>query len=223
VTTPRTGEPEDDLAETDLLPPGPMATIDITPQPCKVECRGTRRVRVRATDAARRIITTGLAYAWEISGDIGTLNVAERHRATATLEAAARPGRGQIHVRVTQDSVMLAADTTVDVVERLDTAHPGEGIPTPAFVHEPGAAWRSRMLAGRWQVNTAHQEYQAVQGRQALKLRYLAMLFAKEIILRSHQDPRLETPLEQLVEVAGYADRNLSLGRRKRGAAESGA
>ena len=42
------------------------------------------------------------------------------------------------------------------------------------------------------------------------------MLFAKEVVLRSSQDPRLERPLEQLVEVAAYADRNLAR-RRSRG------
>ena len=44
----------------------------------------------------------------------------------------------------------------------------------------------------------------------AYQLRYLAMLFAKEVVLRSHQDPRLEKPLEQLVEVMSYADQQIS-------------
>ena len=91
------------------------------------------------------------------------------------------------------------------------------GIPTPEFVHEPGAGWRSRMLEERWQVNSGHREFRAVVDRPTLKLRYLAMLFAKEIVLRSHQDRRPgKTPLEQLVEVAGYADRNLSQKRAPR-------
>ena len=48
---------------------------------------------------------------------------------------------------------------------------------------------------------------------------------AKEVVLRSNADPRLEKPLEQFVEVAAFADRNLSRrGRRrsgKRGSPES--
>ena len=69
--------------------------------------------------------------------------------------------------------------------------------------HEPAAS----MWLGSGRVDT-------------LKLRYLAMLFSKEVVLRSAQDPRLEAPLEQMVEVAAYADRNLSKksrGRRGRG------
>jgi hypothetical protein len=51
------------------------------------------------------------------------------------------------------------------------------------------------------------------------KLRYLALLFAKEIVLRSTQDPRLEEPLERMVEVAAYAEARISErppGRRPR-------
>ena len=72
------------------------------------------------------------------------------------------------------------------------------------------------MLDGKWQVNSGHREYRAIAEQTTLKLRYLAMLFAKEVVLRSHQDPRLGDPLEQLVEVAAYADRNLS-GKRRGG------
>ncbi|HUP24609.1 MAG TPA: hypothetical protein VNB06_16910 [Thermoanaerobaculia bacterium] len=40
----------------------------------------------------------------------------------------------------------------------------------------------------------------------------LALLFAKEDVLRNTQDPRLEKPLEQLAEIAAYADRSLAKG-----------
>ena len=75
---------------------------------------------------------------------------------------------------------------------------------------QPGAAWRSRMQEGRWQVNSGHRDYMSVAERPALKLRYLALLFAKEIVVRSHQDPRLEQPLEQVIEVATFADTSLA-------------
>jgi len=76
----------------------------------------------------------------------------------------------------------------------------------------------------RWQVNAGHPDYQAATERPALKLRYLAMLFAKEVVLRSAQDPRLDAPLEQLVEVASFADWNLIMqGGRGRGARRRGA
>ena len=99
------------------------------------------------------------------------------------------------------------------VLEEIERRRSDEGVPDPEFVHAPAGQWRSRMLGGHWQVNSGHPEYRTITDRPALKLRYLAMLFAKEIVVRSHQDPRLEMPLEQLVEVAAYADRNVAAGR----------
>ena len=50
-----------------------------------------------------------------------------------------------------------------------------------------GAPWRSRLLADRWQVNSAHPEYQAIRDSPTLKQRYLALL---EGILRAGSDHR---------------------------------
>jgi hypothetical protein len=36
------------------------------------------------------------------------------------------------------------------------------------------------------------------------------LLFAKEVVLRSSQDPRLENPLEQIAEIASFADRKIT-------------
>ena len=60
-------------------------------------------------------------------------------------------------------------------------------------------------------------DFRAVAEKPAHKLRYLAALFAKEIVLRSSGDPRLERPLEQLVEVFSYADLRLVRGGRRKG------
>jgi hypothetical protein len=54
---------------------------------------------------------------------------------------------------------------------------------------------------GRWQVNSGHRDFGEVTESPALKRRHLVMPFAKEIVLRSHQDPRLKKPLEQTVEL----------------------
>jgi hypothetical protein len=105
------------------------------------------------------------------------------------------------------------SEIAVEVLEELPAGRSDEGIPEPELVNFPGAGWRSRIADGRWQVNAGHREYRILADHPALKLRYLAMLFAKEVVLRSSQDPRLELPLEQLVEVAAYADRQLSRGR----------
>ena len=106
----------------------------------------------------------------------------------------------------------------MEVLEELPASSRGsdEGIPAPELIDEPAGRWRSRMNDGAWQVNSGHPEFRAIADRPTLKLRYLALLFAKEIVLRSTQDRRLEAPLEQLVEVAAYADRQLGERRTRR-------
>jgi len=135
-------------------------------------------------------------------------------RGEVVLRAADEPGEGKLIVVARSGAREIHAEIPVEVLDEIPNARSSEGIPEPEFVSQPGAGWRSRMQEGRWQVNSAHRDYLAVADRPPLKLRYLAMLFAKEIVLRSHQDPRLEAPLEQLVEVAVFAD--LSLASRPR-------
>ncbi|HVR28829.1 MAG TPA: ATP-binding protein [Thermoanaerobaculia bacterium] len=141
---------------------------------------------------------------------------------TVVLVAGDVPARGRLLVEATSGARRARAEASVEVLEELPASGHGsdEGIPEPELVDEPAARWRSRMIGGAWQVNSGHPEFRAIADRPGLKLRYLALLFAKEIVLRSTQDPRLESPLEQLVEVAAYADRKLGErrpGRRRKG------
>jgi hypothetical protein len=134
------------------------------------------------------------------------------------LHATNEPAEGVLSVVARSGGLETWDEATVEVLEELpSSARSGEGIPEPEFVLQPGAPWRSRMLddGGRWQVNSGHRDYRTIADQPALKVRYLAMLFAKEVVLLSHQDLRLDKPLEQLVEVAAYADRNLASRRRR--------
>ncbi len=106
----------------------------------------------------------------------------------------------------------------------LATGRSGEGIPPPVLVDERQGTWRSRWVDERWEVNAGHRDYRAVETSPALKLRYLSLLFAKQVVLMSTGDPRLEGVLEQLVEVQALADRNLvRRGKRGRNVREGGA
>jgi hypothetical protein len=210
-----------------LFPPGPLAAVRIVPALVRVECGGERRVRAIAVDDTERVLTEPVEFVWTVDGPVGFLVHAEGDVAGAhmRLRAASEAADGTLAVVGRAGGREAHAEAPVEVLFELPGAgRTDEGIPEPEFVHQPGAGWRSRMQDGRWQVNSGHREYRAIAEQSALKLRYLAMLFAKEVVLRSHQDPRLERPLEQLIEVAAYADRNLATkrGPRRRGKATAG-
>ena len=201
----------------DLLPPGPPVEVRVSPAPIVVECSGTRIARAEALDAAGRRITEHIEYVWQLEPPgIGRLETVEGSPDRVRVIGGEQPGSGALSVVASGDGSSARADVAVEVVEQLARGRGAEGIPEPELVHHSGSAWRSRMLDGRWQVNTGHRDFRAVEDRPAVKLRYLAMLFAKEVVLRSHLDPRFELPLEQLVEVAAYADRNIAARRGTR-------
>jgi hypothetical protein len=194
----------------DLLPPGPLAEVRIVPSPVRIACGAAKLVRGQALDAAGRAVNDPVFFQWSLDPSIGAVSVRDDAPGRATVIAGAEPRSGSLSVVARSEGREIATSADIEVLKELSSGRSGEGIPEPEFVHEPGASWRSRMLDGRWQVNGSHREYRAIVDRPALKLRYLAMLFAKEIVLQNTQDPRFERPLEQLIEVAAYADRRLS-------------
>jgi hypothetical protein len=201
-----------------LFPPGPLAEVKILPSLIRLECGTERHARALAVDVSGRPVEEVLAYAWRLSEGVGELLTEDDASPAVTVRAGDRPGKGSLAVVCRSGAVETGAEARVEIVEQL-AAGREEGIPEPELLDLPGAPWRSRVADGRWQVNSGHPEYRAIADRPPLKLRYLALLFAKEVVLRSSGDPRFEAPLEQLVEVAAYADRRLSAsrGRRRRG------
>jgi len=69
------------------------------------------------------------------------------------------------------------------------------GIPEPAFVDEPLAA---RMREGTWEVNSGHPDYQTASETARRKLRYLAALLAKEVVLHSFPGPLIGPALARI-------------------------
>jgi len=220
-------EPTAPLTEppVDLFPPGPLEEVRITPSRLRLECGSLVHARAQALDGSGRLLTEAVEYSWRLSGPVGVLTEIPGRPEQVSLIGRESPGEGVLSVAVRSGEREASASAPVEVLESL----PGpsdEGIPEPELVDQPGAAWRSRILERRWQVNSGHADYKAIAEKPVLKLRYLALLFAKEVVLRSAQDPRLDAPLEQVVEVAAYADRRLAervTRRRTRRGANGGA
>jgi hypothetical protein len=202
-----------EIEQVPLLPPGPLQSVRITPQPFRVECRGTRKARAHALDGEGRMIEGAVEFAWQIEGPVGQLAPVDGRPAEIVLQAGGEPSAGLLTVIARAMGRVAQAEAPVEILDEIQAGRSDEGIPRPRFLHDPGGIWRSRLVEGGWEVNSGHREYVSMSESPALKLRYLAMLFAKEVVLRSHRDPRLERPLEQLVEVVAFADRNLTARR----------
>jgi hypothetical protein len=198
------------------FPPGPLESVEIHPSSLRLAPGAARRLRARALDPRSRAARGPITYHWQLAGEAAALDETVDGEPAVVVRAGDAQGKATLRVVAhALDGREATAEAAVEVVEEGGRGHSEEGIPEPELVEQPGGAWRSRVRDGRWQVNAAHPEFRAIRHSPALKLRYLSMLFAKEVVLRSTQDPRLDQPLEQLVEIAAYADRNLA-GRGRR-------
>lgn len=207
--------------QADLFPPGPLHHVTIRPARLRVPCRARRTATCEPRDASGRVLDRPVVIAWTVAGAALTLEPPDADTALIALGAGDEPGLGWLRVHVREGGEAAEAEIPVEVVEVLGPSRSGEGIPPPVLLEEPGAPWRSRWNDGQWEVNAAHRDYRAAAARPAVKLRYLAALFAKEIVLRSSGDPRLAAPLEQLVEVFSFADRRLGPRGVRRSAKET--
>ena len=202
----------------EMLPAGSLVSARLRPVAIRVVRGGYRTVRVQPLDEYGRLLESGLEIEWRLTAECGSLEVdAERPR-VVRLRASEERAEGTLSVVVRRDGAVAEASASVKVLDAIGRRGSDEGIPEPELIDAPIESWRSRMREGSWQVNAGHPSYRAIATSGALKLRYLSMLFAKEVVLRSASDARLEEPLEQLIEVAAFADRQIvegRLGRRK--------
>ncbi len=202
----------------DLLPAGPLAQVEITPSVLRLACGASRLVRAHPKDQADRPIDGRCDFLWRLVGVRGEIEAQPPGAASRVrVIAGSDPASGRLRVVATTEQNEAAAEIPVEITADAEGPRGTEGVPEPELVDETGRGWRSRMSDGRWQVNSGHPGFRAVADSPSLKLRYLALLFAKEVVLHDASDPRLEAPLEGMVEVFAYADRRLArnaVGRR---------
>ena len=215
VETPEVVEPPPGFTssaapEIEVAPSGPLVSVELHPPPLHLTPGNPRIVRARALDAEGRVVGGRVDYLWRLIGLSGTLEELPSLGSKVRLFADEAPAQGRLRVTACQGDRRASTEIEIEVHEPRDGGDGSEGVPEPELVSDPGGRWRSRLEGERWQVNSAHDSYLAVSDRPALKLRYLALLFAKEVVVMNHRDPKLVEPLEEMIDVFAYADRNLT-------------
>ena len=203
-------EPSHEPEALPLFPVGPLASVRITPPIVRVAPGGERRVRASGVDADGRVIAE-TTFTWSVDegGEAGASLVGEGARPAVAVSPDAPIGAtATLRVRATH------GEGRCDGASRIEVAEDGHadgtlGIPEPLLVSDTDGAWRSRMVAERWEVNDAHEDYRALRGEGRGRLRYLLALLAKEIVLRTTGRTETADVMESMVEVLAHAERNL--------------
>jgi hypothetical protein len=201
---------EPPIPEPPALVSGPVARLTLRPATVRVVVGRRRGVRAIPKDAAGLVVGRPLEWTWSLAGDVGALGV--EPEGVARVEAGPRPARGTLVVAARERGAPPDAPAITAAAEVLVEAEAARrAFPPPVFVRAAGESWRSRWNAadGRLEVNSAHPDYEAVRPSALRRRRYLARLYAKELVLHNFG---LESPavaLERMLEVLTRLDEHL--------------
>jgi hypothetical protein len=200
--------------------PGPLHSVRVAPAACTLRVRTSRTLRAVARDARRRTVEEGLGFSWRIIEGEGRLE--NDSAELVTVHAADEPGLLRIGVTVTQGTTSCEAAALVTITDSLlpelpesseardRTAH-RHGLPGYTLEHAPGKLWRSRYDAERnlIVVNNGHRDFVWSARGKTLKLRYLARLYAKEMVQKNFPGLPADQLLERLIELSLYTEEHL--------------
>ncbi len=180
-----------------LFPPGPLATVQVTPPKSVVPPGARKRLNARALDRDGRGARGEIAWSWRLDGP-GKL---EPRGAVAYYTAGDSDGVAHIEATAREGALRATGNAEIRISEALRGQEKASGIPEPHPIHAPLESWRSRIVGARWEFNTGHRDYVAVQDDSARRFRYLVHLFAKELVLRNFGAAQDAPLLERMVEV----------------------
>lgn len=199
---------------------GPLYRVEIRPGRATVQVSGEQRLSAIAQDRSRRAIEDGgVQFSWSVAQGSGAL---ESDRGEfATYRAPAEPELAIIRVFAIQEGAEGSTQTAEGEAMVTVTAElirnqagkraSGKGLPGYTFTYLPGELWRSRYSEtdALITINSGHPDFVHAVRQQRTKLRYVARLYAKEIVLSNFPGASREDLLERLVELTLYMDENL--------------
>lgn len=204
----------------ELYAPGPLESVKIIPGSFRLPVAAEKSLQVRACDLTGRAIRDGVSYGWRLEEGPGVLVPGLAGKAVYRAEAV---GMACVMITARQGDRTVLAVSKVEVVDEMEPRRGEEiGIPEPIELKEPAGRWRSRVREGKWEFNGSHPDYLMVAAESTRRFRYLAMLLAKELVVRQVAGgPLEERLLESLVEILTAIEGRLGRPARKPAAGRS--
>ena len=193
---------------------GPLHSVRISPASSTLAVGKARSLRALARDRSRRTVTDDITFSWDVLEGNGRLeNTSAEY---VTFQAPDVPGLVRIAVTASQNEVSCSVEALVTVTDTLlpepkDRTVAKHGLPGYTFQHAPGQLWRSRYDGEQnlIVVNNGHRDFIYAARTKALKLRYLARLFAKEMVSKNFPGLPPDQLLERLIELSLYTEEHL--------------
>jgi hypothetical protein len=193
---------------------GPLFSVRVSPASCVVRVSENRTLRAIPRDRSRQLVEHGVSFLWDVIEGEGTLD--NRHGEIVTFNAPPEPGLTRIRAIVTQGPITCEAEAIITVTDSLlpenrESSSSKQGLPGYTFKRAPGELWRSRYDADQnvIVINNGHRDFVFASRTKALKLRYIARLFAKELVYKNFPGYSANELLERMIELSLYTEENL--------------
>lgn len=194
--------------------PGPLYSVRVSPASCVLPVRQSRNFHAVCRDRNRRTVNEDLTFQWAITEGGGRLENTEGE--IVTYVAPAEPGLTRLQVNVRQGDTQCQAEALITVTDSLiqESRHQAtdrQGLPGYSFERAPGELWRSRYDADQNVIiiNNGHRDFVFASRTKAMKLRYIARLYAKELVLKNFPGQPAPELLERLIELSLYTEEHL--------------
>jgi hypothetical protein len=195
--------------------PGPLHKLMISPASSVIGVGERKKLKAVARDRSGRSIDSGLEYEWHVWDGSGTIEGIDA--AYAEYIAPEEPCVATVELRVRQGEMLVVANALVTVTAELIQRSSGgvgasrRGLPGYTYRKAPGELWRSRYDAENSiiVINNAHADFIYASRQSMTKIRYIARLFAKELVLANFPEATKEELLERMVELTLYTEENL--------------
>jgi hypothetical protein len=193
---------------------GPLFSVRIAPSSCVLPVGKSRTLRAIARDRSRLQVEHDLTFAWDVVEGDGSLE--NSNHEIVKFTAPAEPGLIRVRVIATQGLITCEAEALLTVTDSLlpetgGTSATRQGLPGYTFKRAPGELWRSRFDAEHnvIVINNGHRDFVFASRGRALKLRYIARLFAKELVCKNFPGYSPGDLLERMIELLLYTEENL--------------
>ncbi|MFO7850698.1 MAG: hypothetical protein R6V67_12150, partial [Spirochaetia bacterium] len=197
--------------------PGPLFKASISPAKAVMSVGESKRFSVAAKDKKGARLDSGFTVAWEITEGEGEIDDPTRRYIEFT--APDEPCITSLGCIVTQEDTEVLCEALVTVTAELGEQTAGgaakdgqrKGLPGYTYRRAPGELWRSRYDAERYIIiiNKGHADFIYASKQKSRKLKYIAKLFAKELVLANFPEASREQVLERMIELQLYTEENL--------------
>jgi len=193
---------------------GPLFSVRIIPQSCVMPVGETRAFRALPRDRNKKQVEENLSFLWGILDGEGKLESSGSEIATFTADQ--NPGLTRIRVTATQGETTCSGEAIITVTETLllestNTPTIHQGLPGYTYKKAPGELWRSYYSEEQnvIVINNGHRDFVFSSKNRALKIRYIARLFAKELVCKNFKGIPPDELLERMIELTLYMEENL--------------